>query len=492
MSEAADPSIFSSDQSWEYKLPAAQASEECQPAAVEKRLELAEWEAHSACALMDILVGLEHSEGLAQGCAALVNDLQKLVGCRRVVLGICGKHPESFRLLAVSGMAAIDRRSEFSRTHEAVLAEAILRKELTVWPLPDGASRQATLAHQKLSLQNESTVIVSSPIRSSPEQNVAAWIFLGSKEFAQNPLILAFLRASEPAVAASLDLLRRAERNRLQRWWHNLAEHKRKLLLKVLPVALAIVFLALWIPWPYKIHCKCRLQPTVRRFVAAPYEGVLEKSLVEPGDVVQKDQVLARMDGREIRLAISDTASELKRAELKRKVQLVKQDQGAAKMAALEKERMQLKLQLLESRSKKLEIKSPLRGVVLLGDQKRAEGMPVTLGQNLFEVAPLNKMVVEVAIPERDFNQVKIGQNVRVKLDAFPAQTMDGKLLRLHPRAEEWNDDYVFVGEMLIENPHDILRPGMNGRATIYGKWHTLYWNLFHRLWENVMIFVGW
>ncbi len=151
----------------------------------------------------------------------------------------------------------------------------------------------------------------------------------------------------------------------------------------------------------------------MRRFIAAPFEGILEKSLVEPGEVVKQNQILALMDAREISLAISETTAELKRSEVKRNVQLAKQDQGAAQMAALEKERLDLKLQLLQSRNKKLEIKSPVRGIVLRGDQKRAEGMPVTLGQNLFEVAPLDKMVVEVAIPERDITEAKAGQKVK-------------------------------------------------------------------------------
>jgi multidrug resistance efflux pump len=218
----------------------------------------------------------------------------------------------------------------------------------------------------------------------------------------------------------------------------------------------------------------------------------LEKSLVEPGDVVKQDQVLALMDAREIRLAISETTADLKRSEVKRNVQLAKQDQGAAQMAALEKERLDLKLELLQSRNKKLEIKSPIRGIVLRGDQKRAEGMPVTLGQNLFEVAPLDKMVVEVAIPERDINEAKVGQKVSVKLDAYSGQSLDGTLIRIHPRTEEWDSDYVFIGEMLVENPNEVFHPGMNGRAAIYGAWHTLYWNSFHKLWENVFMQFGW
>lgn len=492
MNNTTDPSISSFEHSWEDCLTGLPAVNDTAAASAQNQLLTAEWEAQTTASVMDILLCAENSEGLAQGCATLVNDFKNLVGCRHVALGVCGKHLESFRLLAVSGMATVDRRSESARDTEAVLAEAVLRGELTVWPLAEGASRYATLAHQKLAAHADAPMVISSPLRFAQDKTVAAWLFLGTKEFAEKPQILGLLRASEPRVAACLELLRRSEYGRIRRWFQRLSEHRRKLLIKTLPIVLGMLFLALWIPWPYKIGCKCKLQPIVRRFVAAPFEGILEKSLVEPGDVVKQNQVLALMDAREIRLAISETTADLKRAEVKRNVQLAKQDQGAAQMAALEKERLDLKLELLQSRSKKLEIKSPIRGIVLRGDQKRAEGMPVTLGQNLFEVAPLDKMVLEVAIPERDITQAKVGQKVGVKLDSYPSQTLEGTLIRIHPRAEEWDTDYVFVGEMLVENPNEVFHPGMNGRATIYGMRHTLYWNLFHKLWENAFSYIGW
>lgn len=440
---------------------------------------------------MDILQRAENSDGLAQACANLVNDFQNLVACKQVALGVCGKHPESFRMLAISGMATVDRRSQSVRDIEAVLAEAVLRQELTVWPLAGDASHHATLAHQNLATHADGVAAISSPLRTANDKTVGAWLFLGTKDFAENRLNIGLIRASEPRVASCLELLRRSESSRLRRWYQRLTERRRRLLITALPILLGIVFLALWIPCRYTISCKCRLQPIVRRFIAAPFEGILEKSLAEPGEVVKQDQVLALMDAREISLAISETTAELKRSEVKRNVQLAKQDQGAAQMAALEKERLDLKLELLQSRNKKLEIKSPVRGIVLRGDQKRAEGMPVTLGQNLFEVAPLDKMVVEVAIPERDITEAKAGQKVTVKLDAYPGQPLDGTLIRIHPRAEEWDTDYVFVGEILVDNPNELFHPGMNGRATIYGARHILYWNLFHKLWENVFSYFG-
>ena len=70
------------------------------------------------------------------------------------------------------------------------------------------------------------------------------------------------------------------------------ALHKRWVYLAV--VLLVLVALSLS---PYRVATDCTVEPLERRFVVAPFEGVFEKSLVRPGDLVEQNQVLAR-DGR--------------------------------------------------------------------------------------------------------------------------------------------------------------------------------------------------
>jgi hypothetical protein len=244
VSNTTDSSLSYFEHSWEDSLTGLPAVEDADAEQTRKQLLLAEWEAQTTAGVMDILLRVENSEGLAQGCATLVNGFQHLVGCRQVALGICGKHPESFHLLTVSGMATVDRRSENARDTEAVLAEAVLRGELTVWPLAVSVSRNATLAHQILSLHADAPVVISSPLRITNDKTAAAWLFLGKKELAENPAILGLLRASEPRVAASLDLLRRSEPSRIRRWFRRLNERRRKMLTRTLPIFLGILLLA--------------------------------------------------------------------------------------------------------------------------------------------------------------------------------------------------------------------------------------------------------
>src|SRR5690606_27148916 len=124
---------------------------------------------------------------------------------------------------------------------------------------------------------------------------------------------------------------------------------------------------AMWTPWDYKIACRCEIQPAVRRYVAAPFAGVFEKSLVEPGDLVRRDQVLGRLDGKEVRWELASVMAEYERVSKSYDVNLAAGKVAAAQIDRLEMERLDHKRRLLEHRAANLEIRSPIDGIVLSG-----------------------------------------------------------------------------------------------------------------------------
>ena len=217
-------------------------------------------------------------------------------------------------------------------------------------------------------------------------------------------------------MAACLELLRRSEYSRIRRWFQRLTEHRRKLLIQNLADSRGHT--CFWhcgslglIRSVASADCNRSCADSSRRRLKAFWKKVWSNPATSsskirfwhgwtPGKSVW--QFLKQPPTLNARKS-NETSNWPSRTRARPKWRRWKRNG------------LDLKLELLESRSKKLEIKSPIRGIVLRGDQKRAEGMPVTLGQNLFEVAPLDKMVVEVAIPERDFTQAKVRPKSRSK-----------------------------------------------------------------------------
>ena len=165
---------------------------------------------------------------------------------------------------------------------------------------------------------------------------------------------------------------------------------------------------------------------------------------------------------------------------------------AAAQVARLEWERLDQKRRLLESRSEHLEIKSPLDGVVIRGDLERSEGVSVTVGHPLFEIAPLDQMVFELAIPDDDISHVQPGQEVEVQVEGLAGSRFRGTLAAIHPRAEIRDGRNVFLGEVVLDNAQQILRPGMKGHAKIRGPQKSVPWVVFHKPWSKISAWLRW
>jgi multidrug resistance efflux pump len=245
-------------------------------------------------------------------------------------------------------------------------------------------------------------------------------------------------------------------------------------------------------PGTYRISCECKLEPVTRRFVAAPFDGKLQESFVQPGDVAQRDQVLARMDGREVRWELAGAVAEVSRAEKQLDGLLANGEFGPAELARYELERQRLKMQLLEDRIANLDVRSPFEGIVLEGDLEKVEGAPVERGQTLFEVSPLDRMVVEISIADEDIAHVHGGASVEVALDAFPGERWRGTLTRIDPRAQVRDERHVFLGEMILQSSDLPLRPGMQGTARVVGPRRSWAWILLHKPWEKLTLWWGW
>ncbi len=442
-------------------------------------------EASQASALVDLLTRVESTSSLGTGCRALCEELQKFFGCHQVYLGLIDETDEVVRYETQSGNSPPS--DEFELVVSAAMHESLMHAQPVAYPKLHDGPQHSLLAHRLLVQEVDSTHIVSAPLQTEDGIPRGAVILEGAESELGSQQTLRFLEAAGPRIAGSLALLQRAERRGLERAAMSaraiVKDHKSR----AIGAAVLGGMLLLCLPLPYKVKTNCELQPLNHRYVAAPFEAPLDQCLVEPGDVVEPDALLARLDGREIRMSLSEVASDLNRSARESQMHRAKGEYGPAEMARLQKESHQARKELLEHRSDNLEIRSPCSGIVVTGDWKRSVGVPLKIGETLFEIAPLDRMIVEIAIPEEDITHVTIGQTVTIRLEAYAGDSWTGELLRVHPASEVKDGEHVFIGEVEIDNPDLRLRPGMRGHAKVTTDRHPILWNVFHKPW-NAMI----
>ena len=126
---------------------------------------------------------------------------------------------------------------------------------------------------------------------------------------------------------------------------------------------------------------------------------------------------------------------------------------------------------------RRLTLTAPAPGLVVhMKTWKGSEWAKVKVGDTpwrgmaLIELPDLSVMMVETTVSEVDVGKVEVGQEVEIKLDAYPDPTFHGKIAEVAVLAGEREDGpgaQVFDVLIRIDESDPVLRPGMSTTAKI-------------------------
>lgn len=384
------------------------------------------------------------------------------------------------RLRFVSDMVKIDSRTRKSRQFVEVMQESQQQQQSMLWP---GRANDTRYEHSLLlkglvtsqGMQQGAALFLPGTGRAG-----TALVFLWSKQ-ADRTKHLEQIEYVAPLLGPAFQTILSVGRQHLQKSGEISTWKKKKLFTALFFAALAILC---FVPKTFYLHPDCQLKPVHIRYVSARFDGILKQVFVEPGDRVKQGTVLALLDGREIELELHSLEADIAKALKMRDNYLAAGEIAPAQIARLEADRLRERSRLLSERKQQLELQSPLDGIVLSGDLKQNVGGPVGRGQLLFEIAPLETIVAELAVADEDISYVKNGMNVSVQFDAFPGRTWQGTVERIAPQSEIISGENVFPVIMTLENNGGALQPGMQGMAAIDCGQRSIVWIYFHKPWH--------
>ena len=443
----------------------------------------AEWQVVALSAVIDMIGKIENRSDLDSACEETANLLANRIGCGSVAVGWLENG--RMKLKAISGISKIDHGSEASRNYVQALVESTTRKQTGLFPAANLENNHLLQAHKQLAAVTQSDAVMSVPLFSDHEedndQSLGAIIFTGERALIHSHQVARFGQTAAPAVAGAL---KTASRNRLTSVTKVKRFVKRKISrAKRLAIAgsLIVATLLMFLPIKYRVRCNCVAEPVSRRFAVAPFDGQITSGHKEIGDLVEAGDLLAEMDGRTIRWELSGVEAEREQSLLTRESELFQRNIPKAILAGFEYSRLVAQESVLKYQRDNLHITSPVDGVVLSGSLERAEAASVETGQVLFEIGPTKPLKVEVAIPDDEVSQIKVGHPVKIWIDGQESEPIVGEINQIHPRSETRNADNVFIAEIEFANEDERLRPGMKGSARIDGERRALGWCLFHK-----------
>ena len=211
-----------------------------------------------------------------------------------------------------------------------------------------------------------------------------------------------------------------------------------------------------------------RIEQNERRVysIAPKFEGWVETLHVNAvGDIVQSGQSLFEVYSPEL---VSAQREYLIAAQGGASLQGASQEAQSGMQALADSSLSRLKSwgigdsELLQLRNtgeakRTLIYRSPVQGVVL--EKPAVQGMRFMPGETLYKIADLSTVWIMADVFEQDIALIKAGQDVRVRLDAFPGREFNTRVAYIYPTLNE--QTRTIPVRMELANGDGLLRPGM-------------------------------
>jgi hypothetical protein len=253
--------------------------------------------------------------------------------------------------------------------------------------------------------------------------------------------------------------------------------------LTVMGIIAVVLFLTL-VRAPYRADASFVIESSDHKVVSSPFGAFIKLAPLQEGDqVIEGETVLMQLDTVGIEYDLAGARAEydqyMKEADVARSdaTRPPAEEQIALARAA----QVQSRIRLLELQLSRATIKAPVTGQILKGDWRRQIGAAVDLGQPLFEIAPLDELHADLAVPEDRISEIEAslrsgdGSRVRGEMAtaANPGLYIPFEIEKVNPIAEVVDQRNVFrvrVKLLLDEMPEGqkpVLKPGMEGIAKV-------------------------
>ncbi|MYM85018.1 efflux RND transporter periplasmic adaptor subunit [Duganella sp. FT50W] len=224
------------------------------------------------------------------------------------------------------------------------------------------------------------------------------------------------------------------------------------------------------------------LAPLSSATIKSKVSGVVEATTVQEGMAVHAGQVLARVDQADLRARLQQQQAQLDEAQAKLAMasknetnsqalltqKYISQNAYDSTQNTVDLARANVKsatamVELARIALNDGVIKAPIDGVIskrhVQAGEKLSPDMPV------YSIVNLSQLILEAQVPAAEIPRVKVGQDVRFRVDGFAQRDFHGQVARINPSTEAGSRAmlvYITVG-----NDDSALRAGMFAKGAI-------------------------
>ena len=442
--------------------------------------------------VLSVVSAVLESEDFRAATAAAATVLAREFEVDRAMIGIYDG--QAVRVHALSGRTNFDRRSDRVRQIERAMNEACDQNCTVVWPAMPGFSGRVGEAHARLSAGADDSSVCSIPLRAHGRSSGALTLLrprnqpMGTDEVVRAETLAALL-------GPAIETQRRADRGALSRMLDTTTriagKHFGPGLLRIkIATASAVALLAFlgFASGAYDVPAEALLEGTVERQLVAPMDSFVTQALVRAGTRVRAGDTLATLDDEALKLEHRHLESQRDELTNEYNLALGELDRGAIRVLQAQIAQTEALLALVKGELERTRIIAPFDGLVVSGDLSQSIGSPVSRGDLLFRLAPLDGYRVILQLTESDVPVVRLGMTGRLVLAALPGKQFDIRVEWVNGMAKIAEGRNVLEVEATLVGNSEHLRPGMRGAARLDAGRARLLWIWTHRLLDRIRL----
>src|SRR5262249_35927517 len=233
----------------------------------------------------------------------------------------------------------------------------------------------------------------------------------------------------------------------------------------------------------FSVNAAGEISPAEQVSVRPEINGLIEKLPVDLGDRIKKNDLLFKLDDKELQQQRASNLTDIERAKLE--LAKAERDHRRAQQLLAEKliaqelyddtkttydlarnslDRAQKDLAIIEERLTKTVVRAPFDCTVLtrpvsIGQAVSGSG-GFNSGTEVLTIADLNSMIINAQVNQADVPRLKVDQVVEVTIEAVPGLHVNGVVERIAPQATIKNNIKGFAARIVLKNADQRIRPG--------------------------------
>ncbi len=272
--------------------------------------------------------------------------------------------------------------------------------------------------------------------------------------------------------------------------------------------AVAIASLTL-IQWPLRVEANQPVfRPNVRTEIRPLVDGVVERVFIGEGARVARGDPIVQLRDAEQRTSRDAALSDAASAEREAAAASARGDAAEERLQRMRADALRREASVLDQQVRAALVRSPVAGIVLTPRPQERLGSWVDAGSQLIVVGRTDTLELDFNVDERDIGRVKLGDEVRLRVDAYPQKTFVGRVSAIAvlgvdrwtggpvdrsngdgANGEAMNGVGGFPVRALIPNDSDFVRPGMVAYARVLTDPASVMGRVIREPWRRLRLF---